>query len=407
MVPPASASASPSGPERELPESGTDTATEAGPAAGLYVHVPFCTSVCPYCDFAVTIAGAERRAAWLEGVLREAELADWPGPAFGTVYLGGGTPSSLGPDQLERLVGGLQQHLPVAAGAHWSLEANPEDVTPPHTRAWRALGFGTVSLGLQSLDDGELAFLGRRHDATTGRRALTALLDAGFDTVAADFIFGLPGQQPQHWLAQLDAIVADGVQHLSCYQLTIHDGTVFGRRARQGELVEAPEDRQAELFLATRQRLGARGWDCYEVSNFARTPRHRSRHNQLYWRHAPYLGLGPSAHSFDGARTRWWNQPRLRAWQRAVDAGVVPIVDREVLDDRQLLLETVMLGLRCADGLDLGAVQRRFGVDLAAAQAGLLSRLTAEGLLQLEGERLRPTARGLAVADGLTTSIVP
>lgn len=388
---------------RKANASGTD----AGPAAGLYVHVPFCASVCPYCDFAVTIAGEARRAAWLGGVQREAELAGWEGPAFTTVYLGGGTPSTLGPDDLRRLLDGLRQRLPIASGARLSLEANPEDVTAASAAGWRQLGVGTVSLGLQSLDARELGFLGRRHSGADGLGALATLLGAEFQTVSADLIFGLPEQTVEGWLAQLETVVATGLQHLSCYQLTIHDGTVLGRRAARGELSEAPEEVQAELFLATRGRLRELGWDPYEVSNAAATPEHRSRHNQMYWSHAPYLGLGPGAHSFDGGRRRWWNRRKLRLWQADVGAGVAPVEGEERLGDEELLLEAVMLGLRLADGVDLEALRRRFGLDLLQASGPAVAEAERDGLLVVAGGRLRPTDRGLAVAEGLAVRLAP
>ncbi len=387
--------------------SGTEAGTDAGPAAGLYVHVPFCASVCPYCDFAVTIAEEDRRRAWLGGVLREADLAGWGGPTFGTVYLGGGTPSNLASEVLARLLDGLRERLPVAADPRLYLEANPEDVTTSSAASWRELGFDVISLGLQSLDDRELGFLGRRHSGDDGLGALATLLEAGFPTVSADLIFGVPEQTVEGWLAQLETVVATGLQHLSCYQLTIHDGTVLGRRAARGELSEAPEEDQAELFLATRGRLRELGWDPYEVSNAAATPEHRSRHNQMYWSHAPYLGLGPGAHSFDGGRRRWWNRRKLRLWQADVGAGVAPVEGEERLGDDQLLLEAVMLGLRLADGVDLEALRRRFGLDLLQASGPVVAQLERDGLLVVADGRLRPTDRGLAVAEGLAVRLAP
>lgn len=380
---------------------------DADVAAGLYVHVPFCASVCPYCDFAVTMAGEDRRRAWLGGVLREAELAGWDGPAFGTVYLGGGTPSTVATDDLGRLLGGVRERLPVAPDARLYLEANPEDVTAASAAAWRDLGVGTVSLGVQSLDDRELVFLGRRHTAADGLDGLATLLEAGFPTVSADLIFGLPFQAVEGWLAQLETVVATGLHHLSCYQLTIHEGTAFGRRASRGELAEAPDGAQAELFLTTRRRLRELGWDPYEVSNAAAGREHRSRHNQLYWAHAPYLGLGPGAHSFDGDRHRWWNRRKLRLWQADVDAGIAPVAGEERLGDDQLLLEAVMLGLRLADGLDLAALGRRLGVDLLSASGPAVAALERDGLLAVGDRRLRPTDRGLAVAEGLALRLAP
>ena len=276
-------------------------------AAGLYIHVPFCTSVCPYCDFAVTIAGEERRRAWVEGIVREAEMYSEIGLAFDTVYLGGGTPSSLTPQQIARIVEGLRGHLDVDHRAELFLEANPEHVSRDITAAWRDLGIRFVSLGVQSLDDADLGFLGRRHSASDARQAVEYLREAGLPTVSIDLIYGLAGRSPDHWRLQIESALGLGVDHLSCYQLTVHEETLLGRRVAAGVATEVGEEGLSELFFLTHELLADAGFEAYEVSNFASAPEHRSAHNQKYWDHTPYLGLGPSAHSFAGGR-RWWNQ---------------------------------------------------------------------------------------------------
>jgi len=371
---------------------------------GLYLHVPFCSSVCPYCDFAVTLAGDDRRQAYVEAVVAEARLAQWTGPAFDTVYLGGGTPSSLEPEQIATILAGVRDALAVIPGARISLEVNPEDVTVERLEAWRSLGVAVVSLGLQSLEDRDLRFLGRRHQAAAGRRALELVARAGFETVAADLIFGLPDQRGPSWRRQLEEIVHRGVNHLSCYQLTIHEDTVFGRRRASGRLHEAPNELQAELFGVADEVLGTVGWDHYEVSNWAAAPRHQSRHNRKYWRHVPYLGLGPSAHSFRGRR-RWRNLHKLRLWQRAVADGRRPIEGEEQLGDNELALERVMLGLRTSRGIDLDELERSFGVHLERDNQRLLDRFVLEGLVWRSGRRLGPTVAGMAVAEGLVRSL--
>ena len=384
-------------------------APAAGEAPGIYLHVPFCSAVCPYCDFAVTVGGAASHRRYLGALLAEIERAAADGGrawgAADTVYLGGGTPSALAPEALGEILAALGERLGVAlAGpeaARVFLEANPEDVTRESAAAWRRLGVATVSLGVQSFDAAALAFLGRRHEPAGARRAVEAAREAGFATVSVDLIYGWPGQTPERWRRDLEAAVALAPDHLSCYQLTVEPGTPFGHRRQRGELVEMPDERQAELFRLTHTLLAAAGYPAYEVSNFARGPEHRSRHNTKYWRHAPYLGLGPSAHSFDGARRRWWNLRRLGPWAAALDAGRLPWGGDETLDDTQLALEDVMLGLRTTAGVDLAALRRRHGVDLAAANRELLARLDEDGLLRLEAERLVPTLDGLVVADGL------
>ncbi len=374
--------------------------------AGLYIHVPFCSSVCPYCDFAVTVAGEDRRGAYLDAVEREIALVRDHGLCFDTVYFGGGTPSSLTPDQLGRILSTIGDNLELAPVTTHHLEINPEDVDDATAAGWRGLGFSFASLGIQSFDDDALRFLGRRHSATDAGRAAETLLDAGFATVSVDLIFGLPGQTSDDWRRQLETALEIGVHHLSCYQLTVHDGTIFGRRRARGELDELDEDGQAELYLLIHEILGAAGWEGYEVSNFAAAPDHRSAHNRKYWDHTPYIGLGPSAHSFVGRR-RWWNERKVRLWTTALEDGRSPVDGGETLTDGELFFEAVMLGLRTAEGIDRDALRQRFGDELVTLDECAVERLTGEGLLRCDGTRIQPTPRGMAVAEGLVRSLLP
>ena len=375
----------------------------AGTSAGLYIHVPFCSSVCPYCDFAVTIAGEERRRAWIDGVVREAEMYSDIGLAFDTVYLGGGTPSSLESEQLVQIADGLRRHLDVERHALYFLEANPENVSPQRASAWCDLGVRFVSLGVQSFDDDDLAFLGRRHSAADARRAVEILRETGFRTVSVDLIYGLDGRSEDHWRRQLESAVDLGVDHLSCYQLTVHQETVLGRRVASGAVAEFGEEGLSELFFLTHEMLANAGFEGYEVSNFSSAPEHRSTHNQKYWDHSPYLGLGPSAHSFAGGR-RWWNRRKLRQWQIALAEGKMPVEDEEWPTGPQLALEALMLGFRTAAGVDFDRVRERFGIDLLAKYEDVVEQLCTSGHVEVEGSRVRPTLTGLAIADTLARS---
>ena len=377
---------------------------EDGEPAGLYLHVPFCSAICPYCDFAVLVAGRDRRQRFVEALLLEIDLhAATLAAPIDTIYFGGGTPSLLTAEDLEQLLEAIRQTFRPRPETRIYLEANPEDVHPESLSTWLRLGIGTLSLGVQSFDDDELRFLGRRHDAAAARQSLELAMAAGFETVSVDLIYGLPEQDAATWRRSLDQAVASRPDHLSCYELEIHPRTTFGKRHARGELVAMPDDPQAELFLLTHRLLADHGYAGYEVSNFARNPRQHSRHNGKYWRHVPYLGLGPAAHSFDGRR-RWWNERALARWQQQVTSGRQPVADSETLDDRDLALETVMLGLRTADGVDLHGFQDRFGFDLAERNRALVERLQRDGLLSCINSRLTPTLEGLAVADGLASA---
>jgi oxygen-independent coproporphyrinogen-3 oxidase len=285
-----------------------------------------------------------------------------------------------------------------------SLEVNPEDVDSEGLSAWRSLGFDFISLGVQSFRQEGLAFLGRRHSPTEAESAVEQACNAGFSTVSLDLIYGLPGQSVGEWRADLERALALGPQHLSCYQLTVHEATVFGRRKARGQLMEAGEDQRAELFELTHRFLADSGFEGYEVSNFARSPEHRSRHNLKYWNQTSYLGLGPAAHSFDGS-SRWWNRRRVGAWEQVLGDGRRPVEETERLTREALALEAVMLGLRTREGLDLDRLHQRFGLDLMQSNREIIQLWLEEGLVDENDHHLRPTIKGLAVAEGLAASL--
>lgn len=385
---------------------------------GLYLHIPFCSAICPYCDFSVMPAASPARPRFASRLVAEVSLAApaWRDPRpFDTVYFGGGTPSQLPPEDLARVLDACGMHLPFATPAPWVfLEANPEDVTPEACAAWRGFGVRTLSLGVQSFSDEALRFLGRRHTGRQARAAVETALAAGFDTVSVDLIFGLRGQTAEDWQLELTTAVSLEPPHLSCYQLTIHPRTRFGVQAKHGQLSELPEDDQATLFELTHRFLADAGWPAYEVSNFARGPIHQSRHNRKYWDHTPYLGLGPSAHSLAASdpsspTRRWWNERGTPRWERRIAAGERPIEAQELLGPKELAAEALLLGLRTTAGIDLASLRARYGVDLLAANDALVARLVDEGHIVVradaeDGRWLVPTLSGLAVADGLAAA---
>ena len=385
---------------------------------GLYLHIPFCSAICPYCDFSVMHAASPARQRFASRLVAEVSLAApaWRDPRpFDTVYFGGGTPSQLPPEDLARVLEACRTHLPFAAPAPWIfLEANPEDVTTQACAQWRGLGVRTLSLGVQSFSDDALRFLGRRHTGRQARAAVETALAAGFDTVSVDLIFGLRGQTAEDWQLDLATAVSLEPQHLSCYQLTIHPRTRFGVQAKHGRFSELPEDAQATLFELTHRFLADAGWPAYEVSNFARGSAHQSRHNRKYWDHTPYLGLGPSAHSLAGSDAssearRWWNERGTPQWERRLAAGERPIEAQEILGPKELAEEALLLGLRTTAGIDVDGLRARYGVDLLAANDTLIARLVDEGRIVVGadaggGRWLVPTLAGLAVADGLAAA---
>jgi len=374
----------------------------AGPRH-LYIHVPFCRSRCAYCAFySTTTADPSLLDRFCDAILAEASLAEDSGP-WETVYLGGGTPSLLGVDRIVRLLGGLRKATPFAVDAELTLEANPEGLGRLDADAFRAAGLTRLSLGVQSFHDDDLKLLGRPHDGPTARRAVAGALHAGL-RVGLDLIYGLPGRSPTHWLAQLDAAVNTGVEHLSAYELSLEPGT------RLAEACPGGLGDRAALFFRTHEHLASLGFEGYEVSNFAREPAACSRHNLATWAHRTYRGLGPGAHSFlDGTDgpIRRWNLPNLDGWLASLENGATPPRGKEILSANQRLLERIMLGVRTRAGVDLVACRGECGGLLTDGLLGRIDGPVEQGLLILEDNHLRPTLQGMALADRLAIELSP
>lgn len=369
-----------------------------GHAPGLYIHVPFCRRKCRYCDFVSTprLALIPR---WLAGLREEITRYGDLGLQFDSLYLGGGTPSLLPLEALTQLLDHLFAAFSFSEGLEFTLEANPEDLTLEVLKEYQRLGVNRLSVGLQSLWDRELAFLGRGHRAARGLEALELARRAGCGNLSVDLIYGLPGQSLADWRHTLEGVLALAPEHLSCYQLTLEEGTPLARERARGRLELPGEEEQRRFFLFTAEFLGSRGYVHYEVSNFARKEAYICRHNVKYWTRAPYLGLGPAAHSFLGDR-RFWNHPHLEAYLAALEAGAFPVAGEETLTREQQQLEAVFLGLRTARGLPL-ALLREIPLNQAA-----LRELLKAGLLKQTGDRLVPTLRGLVVAEHLALSLL-
>lgn len=318
-------------------------------ARHLYVHVPFCARRCSYCDFAIAVRREVPARAFADGIAREIAVRGLPQGPIDTLYFGGGTPSRLSGEGVSMLMEVLTAQWAPHEGAEITLEANPEDVTPQHARAWVQAGINRVSLGAQSFDDRVLQWMHRTHDAHTIARAVETLRDAGIADLSVDLIFAVPDALMRDWTRDLDAALSLDVPHLSVYGLTIEAGTPLGRWTARGDTEEAPEQRYEAEFLQASSTLRSGGYEHYEVSNYARAG-HRARHNSAYWQLVPYVGLGPSAHGFDGDERRW-NLAAYAAWLRAVEQGTDPAEGREPSTPDIRAAEAVYLGLRTVAGL--------------------------------------------------------
>jgi oxygen-independent coproporphyrinogen-3 oxidase len=359
------------------------------------VHVPFCARRCSYCDFAIAVRKFVPVDDFVGGVVRECALRIPDAPLeLDTLYLGGGTPSRLGGDGLVRVIEALTHRARLAPGAEVTIEANPEDVTERRASAWRAAGVNRISIGAQSFDPLVLAWMHRTHTAEDIPRAVRAARSAGIDNVSLDLIFAAPEEQTRDWRRDVDAVLALEPPHLSLYGLTVEPGTPLARWRARGQSHEAPEERFEHEFLDAHNRLASAGYDHYEVSNYARAGA-RSRHNAAYWARVPYLGLGPSAHSFDGA-ARWWNAAAYAEWLRALTAGGDPLSEREVLTEEQAEAERTYLGLRTTAGLAVPD-------DVEP----VVSRWVEEGWAALTAGRLTLTPLGWLRLDALAAVLTP
>jgi oxygen-independent coproporphyrinogen III oxidase len=366
---------------------------------GIYVHIPFCIQKCGYCGF-TSITDRTLLPDFLTALHEETAGYRAKGETFDTLYIGGGTPSVLNAADLDRLIDDIRSTFTITPGAEITVEINPGDIQEVLLRGLSRMGVNRLNIGIQSLDDAALAFLGRRHTARQAAESLRLARKAGFANIGIDLIYGIPGQSMSRWQEILGEALSLRPDHISCYQLTAEAGTPLADRCRKGEVILPGDTIQADYFLRTSHTLEESGYVHYEVSNFARVPETESRHNKKYWRHTPYLGLGPAAHSFDGSK-RWWNISSVAAYIREIAAGRSPVSESEVLTVEQMRLETLFLGFRTGRGVHLADYQSSFGKDLIREKGRILKRLRREGLVEIRDGFLRPTRTGMAVADSL------
>ena len=363
--------------------------------AGLYIHTPFCRTKCRYCDFYSIPAPSPPADDWLEALEKEALLYVDQFQQVDTIYLGGGTPTILKAADIMRLMAFFYKYFHILESPECTIEANPNDIRHEFLEALKGAGFNRISLGVQSLNDEELQFLGRRHRAREVFQAMEAIRDSGFQNVGLDLIYGLPEQSEASWLKTLERALALRPQHLSCYQLTLAEGTPLGKMKNRGEIKPLSEELERRFYCITSEFLEAAGYTHYEISSFARKDAFICRHNQKYWSRKPYLGLGPSAHSFTENR-RWWNCRSIRQYSQKLREGLAPTAGKEVLTEEQIKLEMLSLGLRTKKGIaieDLKCYSKKAG--------RILPELINKGYVEVTGGRVIPTREGFLVADRL------
>jgi oxygen-independent coproporphyrinogen III oxidase len=371
--------------------------------AGIYLHIPFCRQACHYCNFHFStslryrdevVAALETEVA-LQHPFLNGETVD-------TIYFGGGTPSLLSIDECRRLMDAVRKNFTVAADAEVTLEANPDDIDGRNLAGWKEAGINRFSIGIQSFFEQELRWMNRAHNAEQARRCIEETLAAGFTNFSIDLIYGSPLLTDQMWEQNVARALEYRIPHLSCYALTVEEKTPLHRMIRMHKKQEPDADNQARQFLLLMQWLQAASYEHYEVSNFAR-PGFRSRHNSAYWQGKPYLGIGPSAHSYNG-RQRFWNIANNAQYVRLIGEGSIPH-EKEELTDTQRLNEYLMISLRTREGVDTDFVASAWGPDKAERVLKRSDRYIQNNLLIYNKPMLQLNNQGMLMADGIAAAL--
>lgn len=379
--------------------------------AGIYIHVPFCSQRCSYCDF-YFVTTAKSYAPYIRALQQEIAYL---GHKYGsrekieTIYIGGGTPSLLHGDDVTLILAGLGEHFDTSEVNEITFELNPEDYTDEYLRYLKHAGITRLSIGVQSFFDTDLQFMNRSHTSEESEAVIVAARRCGFDNFSVDLIFGLPDQPTEYWAANLEKAVQLGVPHLSTYGLTIEEKTPLHKQIQMGQVVPIGDDEAAELYRFTMTYLQNAGYDHYETSSFS-LPSYRSRHNQGYWRHRNYLGFGPSSHSFWWAglpARRWANVRNLKRWQALLEGRHSPVELSEELDLDTLGNEYIMLRIRTSEGLDLAELEHTYGISLYDERIVELAWLESEGLIRpIRNDLVQLTDEGKLLTDMVTSKLV-
>jgi oxygen-independent coproporphyrinogen-3 oxidase len=375
---------------------------------GLYLHIPFCSAICNYCNFNRGLFDDALKARYVNALEREIRSAAEPATPVDSIYFGGGTPSLLTGDDVARLVQACRDSFAVAERTEVTLEANPESVTLDRLRAFRRAGVNRVSFGVQSFRDEELRRLGRLHSAARAREAFAEARAAGFDNISLDLMMWLPQQRVEELFESVDALIATGPEHASLYLLELYPNAPLREDMARAGWSQAPDDDAAAMYEGALERLERAGYEQYEISNVAK-PGYRAVHNVKYWQDGEWLGFGCGAHATRHG-TRWRNVPATIEYVLRVERGVTPIAERRVLSREERLEEALFTGLRLAEGLDLETIAARYGVDVWSRYGSALQPFVEAGLLVHDpgardagsagvGGRLRLTRRGMLLAN--------
>ncbi len=372
--------------------------------AGIYLHIPFCRKLCSYCDFYHLIVSSGY-SSFIDAVIKEADQRKsyLGNETVSTIYIGGGTPSVLSPEELSVLLKGLHDLFKINSDREITIELNPDDITDEYVAGLKALNINRISLGVQSWRNSDLVMLNRRHDGIQAQIALEKILKAGFVNVTIDLIYGIPGMSLTDWASNLNIAFSYDIKHLSAYHLTIEEGTVFSRMKEKGILKEIDEEESAAQFQMLIEKADSAGFIQYEISNFGKQG-FFSVHNTNYWKQVNYLGLGPSAHSFNGY-SRQWNIRDLKGYIKAINSGK-PFFEREELDTKTKFNEYIMTSLRTMWGIDLDYVDSTFNKEGFDYVMNLAGKFKDYGLMKQDKKNLVLTNQGKLISDNIISELM-
>ena len=374
-------------------------------AAGLYVHIPFCSSRCSYCDFATGLYQSELAERYVRALVEEIRLQREVKSRIDTIYFGGGTPSLLAPSQLERILYALHDHFEIDHSPEITLEINPGSVNSEKLGEFQRLGINRASFGAQTFDDRELAKLGRSHTAADTLKTFADLRRSGFSNISFDLIAGLPGQTLATWQRNIQIALELQPEHLSFYLLEVHSGTPLADHIRRGIQPVPDDDLAGVMYQWMLERASEAGYEHYEISNLCR-PGFHSRHNVKYWTGTPYYGFGCSAHSYDGHNSRWSNHRDVLKYVELVESAASPIAEEQQLTEIDVRSEAVFLGMRLMQGIDVRRYRESFGVDLRDEHAEDLDRFRKAGLIEFHGDLVRLTRTGALLSNEVFAAFV-
>ena len=374
-------------------------------AAGIYIHIPFCSSRCSYCDFATGLFQQELAERYVRALVEDIRLSRYSGDIVDTIYFGGGTPSLLAPSQLESILTTVHDCFKIDPHSEITLEINPGSVNEEKLHAFRSLGVNRASFGAQTFDDAELAKLGRSHTTADTVKAFADLRGVGFENVSFDLIAGLPGQTLAGWERNISQALDLRPEHLSFYLLEVHSGTPLAEHIRRGIQPEPDDDLAGVMYQWMLQQAADAGYEHYEISNLCQ-PGFHSRHNVKYWTGEAYYGFGCSAHSYDGATRRWSNHRDVLKYVSVIENGESAVVDEQQLSQTDVRAEAVFLGMRLMQGVDLRRYRESFGVDLRDEHAEDLDRFCKAGLVELDGDLIRLTRTGALLSNEVFAAFV-